>query len=291
MNVYLWTTELDDVALQSTWLDAIHLGTEEVWSSKEELLLAQNPKSWYELVWDGVDSLWFKFSNITVWDTSTWISKSYSWEIWISDTDYWMPPYKYLSPLPPELVTTDEIKDAMMNNWWNNLYIPWVARCVSIYDNITWKWVVDLSTYNWTPNQDWVDAHFVNTLEWNIICQMFQQSNQWETSDWTPITQITWVQIPWTYVYNNPYSLARWDANTWNTSLSRDSLYYIPWDYYNNISSGSFRAPVLGTSQGHLPFFGSAQLNTSTGMSVDVNLWKMRVLNTTKTNYSDTSTS
>ena len=33
MNVYLWTTELDDVALQSTWLDAIHLGTEEVWSA------------------------------------------------------------------------------------------------------------------------------------------------------------------------------------------------------------------------------------------------------------------
>lgn len=33
MNVYLWSTELNDVALQSTWLDAIHLGTEEVWSS------------------------------------------------------------------------------------------------------------------------------------------------------------------------------------------------------------------------------------------------------------------
>ena len=33
MNVYLWSTELDDVALQSTWLDAIHLGTDVVWTS------------------------------------------------------------------------------------------------------------------------------------------------------------------------------------------------------------------------------------------------------------------
>jgi len=290
MNVYLWTTELDNVALQSTWLDAIHLGTEEIWSSKEELLLARNPIQWYEMVWDWVNSIWFKFQNVYTYDSS-YNPHYYSWEIWIADTDYPMPPYKYLSPQPPELATTDEIKNAMMNNWWNYLFIPWSTIAQNVYDGNTWKWSVDLSAYNWAPNQDWIDTRFVNTLEWQIICTMFQHSNQWEASDWTPITQITWVQIPWTYVYNNPYCLARWDANTRSTSLSRDNFYYIPWDYYNNISGSSFRTAVLGSSQWYLPFWGAAQLNR-TGMNVDVNLWKMRVLNTKKTNYSeDTSTS
>lgn len=249
-----------------------------------ELLLARNPIQWYEMVWDWVDSIWFKFQNVYTYDSS-YQTHYYSWEIWISDTDYWMPSYNYLSPLPPELVTSDEVKTAMMYNRWDNLYIPWNTTAQSIYSNSSWGWI-NLGNYDWTPSPDWYDMHFVNTLEWQIICQMFSYSNQWETPDWTSLGGIAWVQIPWTLVYSNPYSLVRWDANTWNTGLSSDRLYYIPWDYYNNRSSSSFRAVALGSSQWYLPSFGAAQLYI-TGMSVETNLWKMRVLNTSKTNYSE----
>ena len=250
-----------------------------------EVLLARNPTQWYEMVWDWVDSIWFRFQNVYTYDSS-YQSHYYSWEIWISDTDYPMPPYNYLTPQPPELVTSSEVINAMRSYWWDNLYVPWNTTAQNIYSNSSWGWI-NLDDYDWTPYSDWVNMHFVNTLEWQIICQMFSYTNQWEASDWTPIPQITWVQIPWTYVYDNPYCFARWDVNSWSTSLSRDRLYYIPWDYYNNRGSYDFRAPVLGASQWYLPFFGSAPFEISTHMRADVTLWKMRVLNTTKTNYSE----
>ena len=48
MNVYLWTTELDDAVLQSTWLDVIHLGTEEVWSSVPKITITFDKHSSYD---------------------------------------------------------------------------------------------------------------------------------------------------------------------------------------------------------------------------------------------------
>ena len=81
MNVYLWTTELDNVALQSTWLDAIHLGTEEVWSSSPGPLCFTANTAWSTVqltrTWAPTSVTletstdWNAWTTYTIWDTIT----------------------------------------------------------------------------------------------------------------------------------------------------------------------------------------------------------------------------
>ena len=81
MNVYLWSTELDDVALQSTWLDAIHLGTDEVWTSGPGLLCFTANTAWstIKLAKNGSPTVvtletstdWNTWTTYTFWDTIT----------------------------------------------------------------------------------------------------------------------------------------------------------------------------------------------------------------------------
>lgn len=254
-----------------------------------ELLLARNTNSWYELVWDGVDSLWFKFQHVWIYDSSISDYKYYSGEIWMADTDYPMPQYNYITPLPPELVTTYEIQNAMMSCWWNNLYVPWNIIAQNVYDNSTWQGSADLSTYDWTPSQAWADAHFVNTLEWSIIWNMFVNWNEWEDASWTSFASITWVQIPWTLVQSSYYNRLVFDPNSSTDIYSlRDSylLWFIPWDYYIYKSSYNYTSAIIGTSgDNYIPRSWPMEFDISHS-NKSVNLWKMRVLNTTKTNYS-----
>lgn len=278
--------ELDDIVVDRGWVETSVTTTPitlQEWDiiyvafKSAELLLASSPALWYEMVWDGIDSIWFRFTDVYG------LSDTYSWEIWIADTDYWMPQYNYLSPLPPELVATEEIKMAMMDNWWNNLYAPWNITPQNTYTNDYWRWDIDFSTYNWTASMAWAGEHFVWLNEWIIIKNMFTMLNLWEDSGWTSLDSYTWVQIPWSYIMLSPYSLVYYD--NWNTNLRTDHFYYIPGDYYDYWDQSQFRCVTINDAQRQFPSNGHMELYL-TNPNKDLNLWKMRVLNTTKTNYS-----
>ena len=91
MNVYLWTTELDNVALQSTWLDAIHLGTEEVWSNtpKTEYELVVSSEYW--TIWHNITDKTFIISRHLAkqWTPDSWEVTSVQDYVEIADHNYW----------------------------------------------------------------------------------------------------------------------------------------------------------------------------------------------------------
>lgn len=281
--------DFDSVAVNSTTVTSTAITLQD-WDAINvafkvaEILLASSPTFWYEMVWDWVDSIWFKFSWVS-WN-SWW---PYSWEIWIADTDYWMPSLNQLG-LYPNIIPTVADRARMAETWWNTLYAPWITDVLNVYENNSWYWGIDPSTYNWVPSQNRTNAHFVWLEEWFIIYNMFTQVNMWEDAGWTSFANLTWVQIPWSYIPSSAYTYLSYDANYWKTTLSsRQVIWYIPGDYNSFWSSSSTDYSTVGLAAYYnirLPQFCRLELEVNSPVRKIIELWKMRVLNTTKTNYS-----
>ena len=283
--------ELDDAIVKRGWVETSVTATPitlQDWDiiyvafRVEERLLARS-LLWFEMVWDRVDSIWFRFTNVH------WLSNTYSWEIWIADTDYWMPSLNQLG-LYPNVIPTAEDIHRMAVTWWDCLYAPWITDVANLYEDDSWYWGIDPSTYDWVPSQNWANTRFVWLNEWTIIMNMFTQINMREAPDWTSFANLMWVQIPWSYIPSSAYSYLSYDTHYWKTTLSsKQVIWYIPGDYNSFWSSSDTSYATVAFSNypyNCFPQYYGLELEVNSPDRKIIELWKMRVLNTTKTNYS-----
>lgn len=178
MNVYLWSTELNDALKQSTELGGIYLGSNEVWSPTitEEFTLTNtsqsfykswykpqsivyecdyyNPSSWWTgctlKIWDWTNNIWWY-----IWGWSNiWSYPNSDGKIEKNTTKVYDSTHKYISKW-----TTVHLKVTFNREWisikvWNNaeeIYLysswSWWPTALSIIDSVTLQTVYWASSW------------------------------------------------------------------------------------------------------------------------------------------------
>ncbi len=211
MNVYLWSTELDNVALQSTWLDAIHLGTDEVWSAapstKRLLLYVETdlvPSSDWE--WEDYNGQEISYVDMPVDYKAimlTWNDNSYDF---IPLDSNWNP-----------VSYTEKFRAYIdWRQWWVNFIgIKYVPYGWTEFD-------VDLTT---TRNQAIPnDETWVALQDWDVMVIVF------ETQTGPSIFTHSSCNSVWSNIYNNLNTLMWGSATRYNYRiLGNDWYWYILW--------------------------------------------------------------
>jgi hypothetical protein len=207
MNVYLWSTELDNVALQSTWLDAIHLGTEEVWSSGDKYeLITSNGNYW--TIWHNLTEWTFVISRHpkTDWAPNTWALSAYYPIVIIADHDYWVDP-------------TDDIELWTYTDWdWNTVkqILAWAKNAVTTYTpwslGVRWYHVPQIEEYRElirlvapilasSNSQDVDGMNLFKVLRFSLNSNDIQSVMHYYQTEWCWWAAGSWIN--WTDTYSS----------------------------------------------------------------------------------------
>ena len=154
MNVYLWSTELNDVLKQSSELEGIYLGSNEVWSASPSIVY-----QWVEIPSNIVDSVNTQLtnydSNITWWTYKGSILGSdgyyYAYAVSVfwgwSSTVYILYAFKFDASWQILQIESDASSDVAQyvssnNEWWS---VTSIFTSTSEPHNLNDIWVASIS--------------------------------------------------------------------------------------------------------------------------------------------------
>lgn len=200
MGIYKWNISLSNLKLWSAAIQNVYKWKDLVWpNAPSTVLIASNSNTGDSVEWDEKNwLLYFNFSHLWVYDTTTWTQKYYSWTICIEDTNYNIPSLYELGQMAWERFTpwvmTTRFNDMLWMKWDRYYYFPWVASrpFVSCGDP---QWAADL-ILDWYNNpwiyDKWDDVtvatRWLNLMDMKILAAMFQIPN-WQFADWTTFSQ------------------------------------------------------------------------------------------------------
>lgn len=226
MNVYLWATELDDVALQSTWLDAIHLGTEEVWSSGDKYeLITSNGNYW--TIWHNLTEWTFVISRHPKkdWAPNTWALSQHHPIVIIADHDYWVDP-------------TDDIELWTYTDWdWNTVkqILAWAKNAVTTYTpwslGVNWYHVPQIEEYRElirlvapilasSNSQDVDGMNLFKVLRFSLDSNGIQSVMHYYQVNWRWWTAGSWTNWTDTYWWISDGTVCITKCDLWNPVFS-----------------------------------------------------------------------
>ena len=165
-----------------------------------QISIANNTSTGDNVKWDEQNwLLYFNFSHLWVYDTSTWGYVYYSWTICIEDTNYNIPSLHQLGQQAWQTFTpwimSPFLNDILWANWDKYYYFPWVANTPFVScGNSQWDANVILDWYNnpWIYdkwNDETVATRWLNSTDMKILAAMFYIPNQWQFADWTTFSQ------------------------------------------------------------------------------------------------------